>query len=104
MTAAETALRPGDQLASTTCTTRVVVVRAPAGPRPVLTCGGAPMVPATASRPGAAATDAVTLIGKRYVNADEQLELLCTASGAGELSCDGEPMSLKAAKALPASD
>lgn len=48
--------------------------------------------------------DPVTLVGKRYVNADETIELLCTSSGAGELSCDGVPMTLKAAKPLPASD
>jgi len=97
--------RPGDQLASTGSTTRVVVIRAPAQGGPVITCGGSPMV--AASGPAAKlpqAGEAVTLIGKRYVNADDTLELLCTASGAGELSCDGVPMALKAAKPLPASD
>ncbi|MBB4774880.1 hypothetical protein F4557_003298 [Actinomadura catellatispora] len=38
------------------------------------------------------------------MNAAETLELLCTSSGTGELSCDGTPMALKAAKPLPASD
>jgi len=46
MTQQSTPLRPGDQLASTSCATRVVVVKAPAGDSVVLTCGGAPMVPA----------------------------------------------------------
>lgn len=45
-----------------------------------------------------------TVIGKRYVDATGTLELLCTASGAGELTCDGAPMTIKAAKPLPASD
>ncbi len=99
------ALRPGDQLASTVCTTRVVVVRAPAGGEPVITCGGDPMVAAAGGRPApAAGGDAVTLIGKRYVDAADAVELLCTFSGTGELACDGVPMTLKAAKALPASD
>jgi len=98
-------LRPGDQLASTACTTRVVVVRAPAGGHPAITCGGHPMVAAAAGQPAPpSGADAVTLIGKRYVDATETLELLCTSSGAGELSCDGVPMTRKAAKALPASD
>ncbi|MGI8329396.1 hypothetical protein ACRYCC_05480 [Actinomadura scrupuli] len=102
-------LRPGAQLASTVCTTRVVVVRAPAEGRPVITCGGSPMAPATSARPspspsGVPGPEAGTLIGKRYVDADETLELLCTSSGAGELSCDGVPMTHKAAKPLPASD
>ena len=103
-------LRPGDQLAGTVGAARVVVVRAPAGTRPVIACGGSPMVPATgAPRPPAprsspAEAEPGTLIGKRYVNADETLELLCVSSGEGALSCDGAPMSIKAAKPLPASD
>lgn len=64
------------------------------------------MAPATssaqASPPGA--TPHVTLIGKRYVDATGTLEVLCTSSGTGELTCDGAPMTLKAAKPLPASD
>ena len=98
-------LRPGEQLASTACTTRVVVVRAPAQHRPVISCGGSPMIPAPAARPvPIPEADAVTLIGKRYVDASEELELLCTFSGTGQLRCDGVPMTHKAAKPLPASD
>ncbi|MEU9288624.1 hypothetical protein AB0D57_29045 [Streptomyces sp. NPDC048275] len=105
MTPPATTPRPGDQLASTVCGTRVVVVRAPAEGPAVLTCGGSPMVPATAARPSpGGAAEAVTLIGKRYVDATGSLEVLCTSSGSGELSCDGVPMILKAAKPLPASD
>ena len=101
--------RPGDQLASTVCGTRVVVIRAPAAgqPQPQLTCGGSLLVPAAdapPAKPGPAGADATTLIGKRYVDATGTLELLCSASGAGELACDGAPMTLKAAKPLPASD
>lgn len=97
--------RPGDQLASTVCGTRVVVIRAPADVQPQLACGGSPLVPAAdspAAKPGPAGS--TTLIGKRYVDATGTLEVLCTASGAGELTCDGAPMTLKAAKPLPASD
>lgn len=98
-------LRPGDQLASTVCTTRVVVVRASAAGARTVTCGGSPMVPAATAQPSPpAGSDPVTLIGKRYVDADGTLELLCTSSGPGELSCDGVPMTQKAAKPLPASD
>ncbi|MEV5529992.1 hypothetical protein [Streptomyces prunicolor] len=107
MTPPAPTLRPGDQLASTVCGTRVVVIRAPAAaePQPQLTCGGSPLIRAagaTPAKPGPAGT--TTLIGKRYVDATGTLELLCTASGAGELTCDGAPMALKAAKPLPASD
>jgi hypothetical protein len=105
MTAPETALRPGDQLASTVCSTKVVVIRVPAGRRPLIACGGSPMVPAAAAQlPPAGPPDPATLIGKRYVDAAETVELLCTASGAGELTCDGAAMAVKAAKPLPASD
>jgi hypothetical protein len=97
--------RPGDQLASTSCTTRVVVVRAPADRAPVIECGGSPMVAAaTGAKPSPPAPGAATLIGKRYVDASETVELLCTSSGAGALSCDGVEMTLKSAKPLPASD
>lgn len=100
-----TALRPGEQLASTVCGTKVVVVRAPAAAAPVLTCGGSPLVPAATATPVApAGGEPATLIGKRYVDAADTVELLCTSSGSGELSCDGTPMTIKAAKALPASD
>ena len=97
-------LRPGEQLASTACTTRVIVVRAPAGGGPEIACGGAPMVPAEGSPPPPSKDEPATQIGKRYVDAAQTVELLCTASGAGGLTCDGAPMTLKAAKPLPASD
>jgi hypothetical protein len=105
MTTPSLTLRPGDQLASTTCTTRVVVVRVPADRAPVIECGGSPMVPATVgAKPAPPAPGAATLIGKRYVDASETVELLCISSGAGALSCDGAEMTLKSAKPLPASD
>lgn len=99
-----TALRPGEQLASTVCGTKVVVVRAPADAEPVLTCGGRALVPAAEAVSAASAGEPATLIGKRYVDGTDTVELLCTSSGSGELSCDGAPMTIKAAKALPASD
>lgn len=107
MTSPAPALRPGEQLASTVCTTRVAVIRVQGSP--LITCGGEPMVPAAApARPpaagGANGADAATLIGKRYTDAAGTVELLCTSSGAGALSCDGAPMTVKAAKPLPASD
>lgn len=109
MTSPATGLRPGDKLASTVCTTKVIVIRAPGGRRPLIACGGSPMVPAASApqqpsgeiAPGA---DAGTSIGKRYVDATETVELLCISSGKGGLSCEGAPMSRKAAKPLPASD
>jgi hypothetical protein len=63
------------------------------------------MIPADPTRPTpAAGPAAVTLLGKRYINTADTIELLCTSSGAGELCCDGVPMTVKSAKPLPASD
>jgi hypothetical protein len=97
--------RMGDQLASTVCTTRVVVVRVPGDRSPLIECGGSPMVTGkAAAKPAPPAPGAVTLIGKRYVDATDTVELLCTSSGGGQLTCDGAEMAIKAAKPLPASD
>lgn len=96
------ALRPGDQLASAVCTTRVIVVRGSG--EPVIACGGSPMAPVAGLASPDAADGAGTLLGKRYVDAADTVELLCTFPGAGELTCNGEPMAVKAAKPLPASD
>ena len=105
MTAPALNLRPGDQLASSVCTTRVVVIRVPEERHPVIECGGSPMTAgAPGAKPSPAGPDAVTLMGKRYVDAAGSLEVLCTFSGTGALTCDGAPMALKEAKPLPASD
>lgn len=45
-----------------------------------------------------------TLMGKRYVDADETVEFLCTKGGAGSLALDGAPLAVKQAKHLPSSD
>jgi hypothetical protein len=105
MTAPALNLRPGDQLASSVCTTRVVVIRVPAGGHPVIECGGSPMITgAPVAKPTPGGPDAATLIGKRYTDASGSVELLCTSSGTGVLTCDGDPMTIKSAKPLPASD
>ncbi|MEU9450458.1 hypothetical protein [Streptomyces sp. NPDC048277] len=98
--------RPGDQLASATSTTRVIVIRAPSDTATgAIECGGAPMVSAKeAPAPPSGGERPDTLIGKRYVDAADTLELLCTASGAGHLTVGGQPLQIKAPKALPASD
>jgi len=103
-------LKPGTRLRSAACATEVMVIQAPAAPV-ALTCGGAPMGPlgAPASAPASGAAPAPgaaggTQIGKRYVNAAGDLELLCTKPGAGTLAADGAPLVVKAARALPSSD
>ncbi len=101
------AMKAGSRLKSTVCTTEVIVVKAPAGEVDV-SCGGAPMAlgTETITDRGHAAADAKagSALGKRYVNADETLEILCTKAGEGSLGANGVLLALKEAKPLPASD
>jgi hypothetical protein len=101
------AAKPGSRWASTTCSTEVVIVKCEAADLD-LECGGAKMVPvgdpsaATGTpTPGA---DSGTQMGKRYVDPDETLELLCTKPGDGSLAVGGQPLEIKGAKPLPSSD
>ena len=99
-------LKPGSRLKSSVCDTELIVVKTPSG-NVDITCGGASMAdPADAERNGEVAADAAagTALGKRYVNEDESLEVLCTKPGDGSLALGGTPLNLKEAKPLPASD
>ena len=99
-------LKAGARLKSAVCTTEVIVVKTPAGNVDV-TCGGVAMVAASETvergspKPEAASG---TALGKRYVNGDETLEILCTKAGDGALGLGDTLLSLKEAKPLPASD
>ena len=79
------ALKPGTRLLSAVCATEMIAVRAPGGEVDVTIGGG-------------------TAMGKRYVDADDTIELLCTKPGDGVPALDGTPLVLKDAKPLPASD
>jgi hypothetical protein len=99
-------LKAGSRLKSTVCDTQVMVIAAPAGEL-ALTCGGSPLAEVTAQiTKGEIHPDFKdgTQIGKRYVNEDGKLELLCTKPGQGSLALDGTKLKLKEAKALPSSD
>ncbi len=100
-------LKPGLRLKSAVCATEVMVIRAPALDA-VLACGGAEMLamsdPAQPAAPIDPALAQGTLIGKRYVDALDRVEVLCTRGGDGSLSLDGVAMPVKQAKALPSSD
>ena len=100
-------LEAGARLKSAVCTTQVMVVAAPDADLDVR-CGGQPLLDLAATPPAGAslAPDAKTgtLIGKRYVNAEGTLELLCTKAGEGTLAAGGKPLGVKGAKPLPSSD
>jgi hypothetical protein len=99
-------LKPGSRWTSSVCDTEVIVVKGP--PDEVeLTCGGVTMV-AAGEEPAAGALDDSasegTLLGKRYIDDGDTMEVLCTKPGTGSLGADGASLQLKEAKPLPASD
>jgi hypothetical protein len=100
-------LKPGLRLKSAVCATEVMVIRAPAGTLQ-LSCGGVEMLGTGEAAPAEARLQPAqaqgSLIGKRYVDAEERCELLCTKGGEGTLSLDGVALAVKQAKALPSSD
>lgn len=99
-------VKPGARLRSAVSDAEVVVVRAPQG-QVSLCCGGRPMLAldaAAAASPEPLDGDEPTLLGKRYVDEESALELLCTKGGAGALTVDGRPLTIKGAKPLPSSD
>ena len=99
-------LKPGTRLFSAVDATELIAVKAPADPIE-LTIGGVPAVLSADERTDSAALpghDSGVAMGKRYTDADGSLELLCTKPGASVPALDGEPLVLKEAKPLPASD
>jgi hypothetical protein len=98
--------KAGSRWRSVTCDTEVIVVKASAGDID-LECGGQKMVPLgtdVAVDEPAPGLDDGTQLGKRYVDGDETVELLCTKPGRGSLTLGGRPLTLKEAKPLPSSD
>jgi hypothetical protein len=98
----------GQSLSSVTDTTTVIVIRAPHEDVEI-TCGGVAMLDTRADIstelvPTDPAFAAGTLLGKRYENAAATIELLCTKGGSSSLAVNREPLIIKSAKPLPASD
>ena len=100
-------VKAGTRLKSAVCNAEVMVIKAPPGEYE-LCCGGQELLDMTATRDPAAGPasgfDSGCLVGKRYVNAEETLELLCAKAGKGSLSLAGQVLNVKQAKALPSSD
>jgi hypothetical protein len=98
-------LKAGTRLQSSVCSTEVMIVKAPE--EADLRCGGAPLVALGQEKSGAAiaeGADGGTQIGKRYVDAGETLEVLCTKPGQGTLALGDVALTIKGAKPLPSSD
>ncbi|HPG29053.1 MAG: hypothetical protein H6748_00445 [Spirochaetaceae bacterium] len=98
--------KAGTRLKSAVCSSELMIVVAPA--RDVtLTCGGAPVIALADEAPGGAVDPAHkngTQMGKRYTNAEGDIEILCTKPGEGSLAVDGTALEVKGAKPLPSSD
>jgi hypothetical protein len=100
-------LKPGTRLFSAVCTTEMIAVKAPSGEIDVTIGGVAPVGSVADRQDGAAVVDGHgggASMGKRYVDDDDTIELLCTKPGDGLPALDGQLLQLKEAKALPASD
>jgi hypothetical protein len=99
-------LKPGLRLKSQVGATEIVVIKGTGDHD--LACGGVAVValddPVAGGLEIASDRTGVTLLGKRYTDAEDTVEVLCTKPGDGALSLDGQPLEVKTAKALPASD
>ncbi|MDY0066781.1 MAG: hypothetical protein RBS02_10390 [Steroidobacteraceae bacterium] len=100
-------LKAGTRAKCAVCDTEVMVVRT-VPTEVLLTCGGVELIAMDGAKtPGphtAADAGEAALVGKRYVNAEGAIELLCTKGGKGQLAVGGEPLSVKQTKPLPSSD
>lgn len=100
-------LKTGSRWKSAVCATELAVVRPPKE-AVTLECGGSAVIAIGADRPSDAAVApafaAGALLGKRYVDEQSGLEVLCTKGGAGSLVANGRALTLREAKRLPSSD
>ncbi len=99
-------VKAGTRLRSAVSEAEVIVIRA-TGVDVELTCGGVPMVEgddAAAGQRAQADDEGSVVLGKRYVDEDDTIEVLCTKPGTGTLALGGRPLVLKGAKPLPSSD
>jgi len=99
-------IKTSDRLSSSTDTTQVLVIRAPSV-EVELMCGGSPMLSGGEAGGRLETTESgpdAVLIGKRYVDENLGIEVICTKSGAGPLSVEGRSLEVKTPKSLPSSD
>lgn len=96
-------MKPGTKLKSAVCDTEVMVIK---GNDFVVDCGGQAMSESPAgdkAEPDAGFAEG-TKVGKRYVNEEGSVELLCVKAGKGSLSIGGTALHIKDSKPLPSSD
>lgn len=96
------ALKVGSHLRAPSSSCEVVVVRGTEAQGTVLLAGAPMSVDAAAGQSGPEGP--ALAVGKRYTDADSGIELLVVKPGTGSLTFADRELSLKSAKALPASD
>ena len=98
-------LKPGLRLKSAECTGEAMIVKAI---DVTLTCGGVPMLAMGEEAPAGVTADPAhmfkCLIGKRYVNEEGALEVLCVKAGDGSFGYGGQMLLGKETRKLPSSD
>ncbi len=101
-------LRAGKRLRSPNSACEVIVIRGASG---ALMCADAEMLEGGIASEASPADGAHAVkdgnaiqLGKRYVDDEAGLEVLCVKPGAGPLTLGGRELTVKAAKSLPASD
>lgn len=96
-------IRPGARLYSAVCATELIVVKSPIGEAEITIGGVPPLSTGADGKRDAAIVDgfgAGTAMGKRYVDAEGTIELLCTKAGDGVPALAGAVLSIKDAKPL----
>ncbi len=95
-------LKPGTRLKSAVCDAEFMIIKAGDGDE--LACGGEAVSDSEERVEGNADKMNGCVIGKRYINAEETIEVLCVKSGEGSLYCNDEELMTKDTKKLPSSD
>lgn len=100
-------LKMGARLRSTVCAGEIMVVMAP-DTEVEMTCGGSAMVDAgeSVTPSGEVHPDHAVgvVMGKRYIDEAETLEVLCVKAGDGSLAANGALLLQKDTKKLPKTD
>ena len=98
-------LAAGARLKSTVCATEIMIISASEDDLEI-TCGGAEMTDGDDANGGSVDPEFAegTALGKRYISADGEFEVLCVKPGDGSLALGGIALKVKDAKKLPKTD
>lgn len=97
-------LQVGNRLRAQNSPCEVIVIKGSSDDAALL-CAGVEMLPTAPPADAPAAADGPAIeLGKRYTDDATDIEVLCTKAGVGPLVYAEHELTLKSAKALPASD